>query len=213
MPYVTVYACAHCGDLFEYPDKCRRMYCSSRCSEGAKWDRRKRAGGHGAIHATVRPIACVSCLSPLPKAVTSVPLYCSVKCRPSYWKPAPSRLVTCVTCGRTFSTTQPRAEACSRACNDRSPKAKERAAKRRGAGNTSPFSTAEIAERDGWMCGICGGRIPKRAKHPDGRSLSIDHIVPLSEGGDHVPSNVQVAHLKCNLSKGVRAVGCQLRLV
>jgi 5-methylcytosine-specific restriction endonuclease McrA len=31
---------------------------------------------------------------------------------------------------------------------------------------------------------------------------SIDHIVPMSKGGDHVWNNVQVAHIICNSYKG-----------
>lgn len=216
MPYVTVYTCANCGAIFDGPGKYQRKHCSPECKNAAAWKRRKGGAGYWRqMHYTVRPVACVSCLSPLPPSKRKPRLYCSEKCMPSYstYEPSIPRSVVCVTCGLQFTTFQPLAEACSRHCNDRSPKARERAAKRRGAGNTSPFTTAEIAERDGWMCGICGDRIPKRAKHPDGRSISLDHIIPLSEGGDHLPSNVQVAHLKCNLSKGVRAVGCQLRLV
>lgn len=42
---------------------------------------------------------------------------------------------------------------------------------------------------------------------------SIDHIVPLSQGGTHELANVQLAHYRCNLSKNNRGSGEQLLLI
>lgn len=39
---------------------------------------------------------------------------------------------------------------------------------------------------------------------PDGRPWHIDHIVPFSEGGPTVPSNLTLACATCNISKGNR---------
>ncbi len=89
--------------------------------------------------------------------------------------------------------------------------AQRRRALKRGA-VTERFTTAEIAERDGWRCGICGKRIGRTIKWPSPQSLSLDHIVPLSRGGDHVRANVQAAHLVCNQRKFVSGSG-QLRLL
>lgn len=69
-----------------------------------------------------------------------------------------------------------------------------------------------IFERDGWLCGICGRKINKRLKYPDPHSPSIDHIIPLSKGGNDSPINVQVAHLRCNMGKYNNNFG-QLRLL
>ncbi len=33
---------------------------------------------------------------------------------------------------------------------------------------------------------------------------SIDHIIPLSKGGTHIKSNLQIAHILCNRKKGNR---------
>lgn len=62
----------------------------------------------------------------------------------------------------------------------------------------------EIFERDGWECQLCGGPIDKNLRFPDSGVVSIDHIVPLSLGGDDTPANVQTAHLGCNVGKGNR---------
>ncbi len=55
----------------------------------------------------------------------------------------------------------------------------------------------EIIARDLSICGICGGSVELLDIH-------IDHIHPVSKGGTNDPSNLQVAHSKCNLSKGAK---------
>lgn len=64
------------------------------------------------------------------------------------------------------------------------------------------FTTAEIFERDGWICGVCTKPVDRALKWPDRQSPSLDHIVPLTRGGHHVRANVQLAHLVCNMRKG-----------
>lgn len=72
---------------------------------------------------------------------------------------------------------------------------------------------AEVFERDRWVCGICGERIPKGAKWPDVMSASVDHIVPLASGGKHEMKNVQASHLGCNSAKRNKGSGEQLALL
>lgn len=62
----------------------------------------------------------------------------------------------------------------------------------------------DIYERDSWACGLCGEGIDPDVAWPDPLSASLDHILPLSKGGHHVPENVQAAHLSCNVRKGNR---------
>ena len=57
-----------------------------------------------------------------------------------------------------------------------------------------PWLRSEIAERDGWECYLCGSEI-----EPD--DLNIDHVKPLSLGGDDAPWNVAATHAACNFSK------------
>lgn len=59
----------------------------------------------------------------------------------------------------------------------------------------------EVFERDGWVCQLCGEPVDPDLKGPDPRCASLDHIVPLSWGGDHSMENCQLAHLSCNSSK------------
>jgi hypothetical protein len=77
------------------------------------------------------------------------------------------------------------------------------------------YTPTEIAERDGWRCQLCRKPVNRRKRWPDPLSASIDHIVPITKGGTDVRANVQLAHLRCNISKGnrVRPDGEQLRLL
>jgi len=70
--------------------------------------------------------------------------------------------------------------------------------------STTPVSRAEIFKRDGWVCGLCGYPVDKNLCYPHPQSKSLDHIIPLSKGGDHGVHNVQLAHLVCNLRKSDR---------
>jgi 5-methylcytosine-specific restriction endonuclease McrA len=77
---------------------------------------------------------------------------------------------------------------------------------------SEPYTLAEIAERDGHRCQLCRRKVDMRLKTPHPLSPSIDHIVPLADGGDDTRANVQLAHRRCNTSKGVRG-SQQLALV
>lgn len=59
-----------------------------------------------------------------------------------------------------------------------------------------------LAERDGWVCGICDLPIDSALRWPEYGSLSIDHIVPLSRGGSHTYANVRISHVICNIRRG-----------
>ena len=51
--------------------------------------------------------------------------------------------------------------------------------------------------RDSWRCGYCG-----RTGGP--RDLTVDHVKPLSRGGEHTWDNVVAACRRCNHRKGNR---------
>lgn len=56
--------------------------------------------------------------------------------------------------------------------------------------------------RQNHRCAICTGPISLLDSH-------IDHVFPLSEGGEDDPSNLQLVHMNCNLRKGRRIVVAQ----
>lgn len=63
------------------------------------------------------------------------------------------------------------------------------------------FDPLEVYERDDWMCQICGSEVDRAVLYPEPMSASLDHVVPLSKGGDHTRENTVLAHLRCNLVK------------
>lgn len=58
-----------------------------------------------------------------------------------------------------------------------------------------------VFERDDWLCHLCENRINKRLRLPNWWAATIDHVVPLSEGGTHTWDNVRAAHALCNWAK------------
>lgn len=72
------------------------------------------------------------------------------------------------------------------------------------------FSVRSIFDRDRWVCGLCGRKVDSRLKYPDPNSVSLDHIIPIAEGGGHTRRNVQCAHLLCNRQKGAKPRGQML---
>jgi len=79
------------------------------------------------------------------------------------------------------------------------------------------FPLRTIYERDGYRCQICKKRVFQKARYrkTDGKihpmSPTIDHIVPMSRGGNHEPDNCQTACFLCNSRKSDLGGG-QLRL-
>jgi 5-methylcytosine-specific restriction endonuclease McrA len=68
-----------------------------------------------------------------------------------------------------------------------------------------PVKRDRVAKRDGWRCGICGGKVTLE-------DWSLDHIVPLSQGGSHTYANVTLAHNLCNIRRGVGRLPVQAPL-
>lgn len=76
-----------------------------------------------------------------------------------------------------------------------------------------PVSYRYLHERDGGKCPFCHKRINLDLLYPDPLSPSVDHIIPLSRGGDDTRANKQLTHLVCNYRKHTKALGEQLRLI
>jgi hypothetical protein len=61
----------------------------------------------------------------------------------------------------------------------------------------SPKLRRQVMFRDGWTCRDCGAN-----KSDDPKiKLHVDHIIPVSAGGQDVMSNLQVLCMSCNLGK------------
>jgi hypothetical protein len=60
------------------------------------------------------------------------------------------------------------------------------------------------AERDDWICWLCGGGIDPDAPVGSPASATIDHVIPRSRGGANEETNVRPAHRRCNGRPGNR---------
>lgn len=82
-----------------------------------------------------------------------------------------------------------------------------------------PIDRPTIYNHDKWICQLCHEQVDPKLKLPDQMCASLDHIIPMSRGGPHLYTNVQLAHLLCNMFKGNRgdyhelATQMQVRLV
>jgi len=87
-------------------------------------------------------------------------------------------------------------------------KASARTSARRSRVVVDRFTLDDIFERDRARCHLCGKKVVRS-------EATMDHIVPVSQGGEHSLANVALAHRSCNSGKRDRYMpnGEQLRLV
>lgn len=110
---------------------------------------------------------------------------------------------SCRYCGAIFSFERDAANAGAMYCSDECRKlARTQRSRLRQAKVAAPFiDWRQLAERDGWRCGLCGEPVDPDAPVRSPQSPSVDHIVALANGGEHAWDNVQLAHLGCNAAK------------
>ncbi len=179
--------CARCGELL---NRLTQKYCTPRCSEIARGVRR------------AEPLPSRTCA--LPECGTEFRPYRDAQrcCSERHGK------TLCNREGRASGRYAPDAWSDRRRDNYH-----RRRALKKGASTGRPVILAEIADRDHWKCGICRLVVNPGMQWPHAKSPSLDHVVPLSQGGAHDPANVRLAHLGCNTERGNRGGGEQLMLV
>lgn len=64
-----------------------------------------------------------------------------------------------------------------------------------------PHERTKLLNRDNWTCQCCGIKVHDGSVN-DEFKCHIDHIKPISKGGDSEPKNLRVLCRTCNLSKG-----------
>ena len=114
------------------------------------------------------------------------------------------RSLTCTTCAGKFVGQGRKGRAyCSKVCA---------LATRRNLTVIEAFSPQEIYQRDGLRCAIClkSLAMSRVVPHPD--APTIDHILPIVEGGVHSRANVRAAHFRCNSVRSNRGQA-QLRMI
>ena len=188
--------CRQCGVTF-MPDGRRgpvAVFCSRLCR--SRYDKPR-----GVWRAVRDCVWCGESFIPTAPAMR----FCSSGCR--YDRAARAKAgdpypVQCAYCSDVFvldpkKRCQLRRKYCSPSCTRDAGKARRRVAR---LGNGTEFIDRSVVfERDGWMCGLCDEPVDRSLKWPDPRSVSLDHVVPISRGGTHTYDNVQCSHLDCNV--------------
>jgi len=72
---------------------------------------------------------------------------------------------------------------------------KDKIRRRSALGAINYISRREIFDRDLGICAYCGAQLEFKSWH-------MDHVLPLSSGGQHSKGNVVVSCSNCNLKKG-----------
>ena len=114
----------------------------------------------------------------------------------------------CRECGRGFIGAGVSARYCSPRCAKRRRNRHDERRRRMRRHNVGrePYEPIDIYRRDGWRCHLC--RRPVRRDvhylHPD--APTVDHLIPVSDGGADAPWNVRCAHRSCNTRRGVGGV-------
>lgn len=213
--------CKGCGE--ELPiESGQREYCGENCRprcqvEGCMSPKRSRDGYCARHKAAIRrhgkptgtyewtpksaTYECLACGDKFPAGATRNRKFCSSRCGRlyrAYDGDIPTLDFECVVCGT--MTHRNRWET----LHQRSDKKLCDICRRAIRGTRHGVSSAYLAARDGTNCGICGGTVDLRLRHPDRWSPSVDHIVPVAHGGTHDESNLQLTHLTCNVRKQAR---------
>lgn len=146
-------------------------------------------------------------------------MFCCSPCRSRHvagLPPAPKPVyldLDCPECGSSFRQKAKSQMFCSGRCGKRNKdriRTKLRRSKQPDGERLDPI---RVFERDGWRCQLCFVKTPRSLMGKQWcNSPTLDHIVPLSKGGEHSYRNTQCACHHCNtVVKRDREMG-QLRL-
>lgn len=157
-------------------------------------------------------VRCGHCGATFPARRGRIQRYCSNTCgQTARWG---NLRDDCDDCGRSRSANRHRGVARCRPCAKAARVARwtEKCRRRRVVklgGKAVPYTLADIASRDGRVCWLCLTSVDMSARVPGPGAPTIDHVVPVSRGGDDTPENVRLAHFFCNCSRGNRDVAAQ----
>lgn len=219
---MRVATCAECGERVTHQERGRpRRFCGDECKRRVS-NRSARRRRLPIRDPHPEPRICLHC-----QATFAPRRRDQVYCRPGCAQNASQKRrrnggdlrqgvifkKSCIECGEGFDAKKINARWCSSLCRRRFTGREE--SRRRGPvrPDSKPYTDLEIFDRDGWVCHLCGKPIDPKADRRTHIGATIDHLVPLSEGGADDPANVAAAHNRCNKAKGVRAMNEQLRLI
>lgn len=187
------HSCHHCG--IDFVARNGQQWCSNKCRNEKRNKEDKSLGG--------RNMACVQCGQSSRNG-----MICSEECQVARW----SR--KCKDCSAEYmqkKNTSGKCQRCRKRDRERASSVRLRVRQGKVRVAVNKLSVREVWERDGGVCQLCQKKINWESAWPDSKSMSVDHIVPLSKGGTDEGVNVQAAHLGCNSRKRNKA-GSQKRL-
>ena len=124
---------------------------------------------------------------------------------------------TCNWCDKEYKPTTIGSMQCSDKCKQEVKKeaARTNKARRRAIIKGSTVETVrpyKVFNRDKWICQACACDTPEklRGTHDD-NAPELDHIVPLSNGGEHSYSNTQCLCRLCNQLKGSKSMSVYMK--
>jgi 5-methylcytosine-specific restriction endonuclease McrA len=202
--------CPICGDFFiaEGQGVMAQRYCSDKCARRAENNKRNE---QRRIDTPIKN--CSHC----GKEFRGRKVYCSFECYTESKRPKEQKSF-CPICGEEFTQRGCKRKYCSPFCSIKAEEgvyrrnALTRNALRKTNGKVEVINPKEIFERDGWCCQLCGQKVDKSLYKTKGtkryaNAPSLDHIIPLSRGGEHTKINVQCAHYLCNCKKSNKLIG------
>lgn len=219
---VRSYTCTHCGTGYESASALPTLYCSNKCKVAA-WakanpdrhaESRKRAATNKVREAQpsyskVFFNTCRVCGKHWTGKTSSA--VCGYKCHTVEVFRSAAKEVSCIDCGAVFCPTyeasRGRPSIRCHVCQDAETQAHKRIAKaarkaREIAATVEDVDPYKVFTRDKWHCQECGVSTPRslRGTYEDD-APELDHIKPLSKGGDHSYKNTQCLCRRCNLEK------------
>lgn len=236
-PYVRALrerACKRCGGLFQSAQT-KAFYCGTECLRaGLSASAKERAAERAPIIAEARRHECQRCGREFHRrsyGKQGENKFCSRDCgyaanrrpmAPALTKPPkplpqpkPLKSYCCKICGAVyqFSGMGRPIKTCGDQCTlmlKRQHRAVARVLRRarEHAATIEPVNPYKVFTRDGWKCRVCRRKTPRSKRgtyEPDAPEL--DHIVPLSRGGEHSYRNTQCLCRACNAAKGDREIG------
>lgn len=211
--------CAWCNKEIKTYKK-NRVFCNNDCYR-LYVDSQPRKEPEPYVHVLKTERKCKQCGSTF-KATSGVSrTLCSYECRSanssalSVRKRREENILNdreCINCGVVFNS-QYNVRACSQECSNKyMNRLKEYKRRKRLLGNgriDKDITLDKLIKRDKNVCYLCGLECNKKDFHLDGSGYfitgkgypSVEHIKPVSKGGEHTWDNVKLAHHYCNLLK------------
>lgn len=201
--------CKWCGREYYTDHPKRRSYCSKGCYS----EYRKASFSKKEVVRIQYNRTCDFCGDEFTTSI-KVKKYCSAACcsdagklkkRMEWAESFVPSVFSCEWCGTEVETVMgnPRKQYCSNECQRLASKHRERVKRRMQMEEAYVENVLirELYKRDEGICKLCGRPVHECVDSTDDWSATIDHIRPVSKGGEHSYANTQLAHRLCNSMK------------